>query len=215
MRPLLSSRRGVQEYRPEGSRLRTVKWRVAESIIQSAAVLTISAVSFAVTSFVSPSGFSVCHYIFPPIVVRLSLCLAPTLHPSPFTLHPFVVFRGGSRVLAQLTVAISIWMQGMVFSITVARICLSAVPEVPRPSMLEGNYGGARTMSCPSLPVTVNDVEDCSGHPIAIHVSVTHTSDRDSVMSSGHYSTCDSPARGGDEKEARGVERREPLEVRE
>ncbi|KAM5539329.1 hypothetical protein V8D89_007020 [Ganoderma adspersum] len=169
MRPLLSSRSGVQEYRPEGSRLRTVKWRVAESIIQSAAVLTISAVSFAVTSFVSPSGFSVCHYIFPPIV-------------------------------------------GMVFSITVARICLSAVPEAPRPSLLEANYGGARTMSCPSLPVTVNDVEDCSAHPIAIHVSVTHTSDRDSVMSSGHYSTCDSPAKGGDEKGARGEERREPLE---
>ncbi|PIL26567.1 hypothetical protein GSI_12325 [Ganoderma sinense ZZ0214-1] len=172
MRPLLSSRRGVQEYRPEGSRLRTVKWRVAESIIQSAAVLTISAVSFAVTAFASPAGFSVCHYIFPPVV-------------------------------------------GMVFSITVARICLSAVPEAPRPSMLalEGNYdygpGGARTMSCPSLPVTVNDVEDsdCAAHPIAIHVSVTHTSDRDSVLSSGQYSTCGSPAshkggRGEDEKGA-------------
>ncbi|KAM5539581.1 hypothetical protein V8D89_006690 [Ganoderma adspersum] len=170
MRPLLSSRSGVQEYRPEGSRLRTVKWRVAESIIQSAAVLTISAVSFAVTSFVSPSGFSVCHFIFPPIV-------------------------------------------GMVFSITVARICLSAVPEAPRPSLLEANYGGARTLSCPSLPVTVNDVEDCAAHPIAIHVSVTHTSDRDSVMSSGHYSTCDSPAKGGDEKGTRDLERREPLEI--
>ena len=219
MRPLLSSRRGVQEYRPEGSRLRTVKWRVAESIIQSAAVLTISAVSFAVTSFVSPSGFSVCHYIFPPIVVRLSLsALHPpfTLHPSPFTLHPspFCCLSWGLEGSGAADCR-AIWMQGMVFSITVARICLSAVPEVPRPSMLEGNYGGARTMSCPSLPVTVNDVEDCSGHPIAIHVSVTHTSDRDSVMSSGHYSTCDSPARGGDEKEARGVERREPLEVRE
>ena len=105
-------------------------------------------------------------------------------------------------------------MQGMVFSITVARICLSAVPEVPRPSMLEGNYGGARTMSCPSLPITINDVEDadCAAHPIAIHVSVTHTSDRDSVLSSGHYSTCDSPAKGGDEK---GVgEQHESLEVR-
>ncbi|KAI1795364.1 hypothetical protein LXA43DRAFT_39039 [Ganoderma leucocontextum] len=169
MRPLLSSRRGVQEYRPEGSRLRTVKWRVAESIIQSAAVLTISAVSFAVTSFVSPSGFSVCHFIFPPIV-------------------------------------------GMVFSITVARICLSAMPELPRPSMLEANYAGPQSLSCPSLPITVNDVEDCSAHPIAILVSVTCTSDRDSVLSSGHDSSCDSPAKEIDVKDASG-EQHEPPEM--
>ena len=103
----------------------------------------------------------------------------------------------------------------MVFSITVARICLSAVPELPRPSMLEADYGGPRSLSCPSLPITVNDVEDCSAYPIAIHVSVTHTSDHDSVLSARHDSSCDSSTRGVlDVKEA-SSEHEEPLEVRE
>ncbi len=101
----------------------------------------------------------------------------------------------------------------MVFSITVARICLSAVPELPRPSMFEANYGGPRSLSCPSLPITVNDVEDCSAQPIAIHVSVTHTSDHDSVLSSGHDSSCDSPKERADEK-GESSEQQGSLEVR-
>ncbi len=71
MRPLLVSRRGVREYRPKGSQLRTVRWRVMESILQSAAVFTISSLCFTVTTFVSPLGVSFSHYFFPPVVVSI------------------------------------------------------------------------------------------------------------------------------------------------
>lgn len=71
MRPLLVSRRGVREYRPKGSQLRTVRWRVMESILQSAAVFTISSLCFTVTTFVSALGVSFSHYFFPPVVVSI------------------------------------------------------------------------------------------------------------------------------------------------
>ena len=71
MKPLMVSRRGVREYRPKGSQLRTVRWRVMESILQSAAVFTVSSLCFTVTTFVSPLGISFSHYFFPPIVVSL------------------------------------------------------------------------------------------------------------------------------------------------
>ncbi|TBU28398.1 hypothetical protein BD311DRAFT_328304 [Dichomitus squalens] len=156
MRPLWSSRGEVSEYRPDGFRLRTVRWRVAKSIVQSAAVFTISAICFTVNSFVSPLGLSASHYIFPP------------------------------------TVAI-------VFTIAVARICLSTVQESPRPSALEMNYNGPRIQSCPSLPITVDDIEDYSALPIAIHVSVSRTSDHGSMSSCGPHSSASS-AKGKDEK---------------
>ena len=71
MKPLVSSRRGVREYQPKGSQLRTMRWRLMESMLQSAAIFTISSLSFTVTHFVSPLGYSFCHYFLPPIVVRL------------------------------------------------------------------------------------------------------------------------------------------------
>ena len=71
MKPLMVSRRGVREYRPKGSQLRTVRWRVMESILQSAAVFTVSSLCFTVTTFVSPLGISFSHYFFPPIVVSI------------------------------------------------------------------------------------------------------------------------------------------------
>ncbi|TFK81979.1 hypothetical protein K466DRAFT_317967 [Polyporus arcularius HHB13444] len=89
MRPLLVSRRDVREYRPKGSQLRTVRWRVMESILQSAAVFTISSLCFTVTTFVSPLGVSFSHYFFPPIVSMIftltvwRICLAPGQREPP------------------------------------------------------------------------------------------------------------------------------------
>ena len=70
--PILFPRRPVREYRPEGSRLRAVKWRVMESILQSAAVFTLSSVAFMVTFFTSALAYSLCHSIFQPVVVSLT-----------------------------------------------------------------------------------------------------------------------------------------------
>ena len=77
LQPILFSHRGVREYRPEGSALRTVRWRVMGSILQTAAIFTISSLAYTVMQFASPIGLSLCHYVFPSIVVRLFLGRPP------------------------------------------------------------------------------------------------------------------------------------------
>lgn len=72
MKPLLGSRSAMGEYRPKGSQLRTVRWRVMESILQSAAIFLVSSIVYTVMTFVSPLGFGFWHYISHPIVVRMS-----------------------------------------------------------------------------------------------------------------------------------------------
>ncbi|KAH9916595.1 uncharacterized protein BXZ73DRAFT_53727 [Epithele typhae] len=68
LQPILISRRGAREYRPEGSALRTLRWRAMGYILQSAAIFTISSLCYMVTIFVDPVGFMICHYLFPPVV---------------------------------------------------------------------------------------------------------------------------------------------------
>lgn len=77
MKPILISRGSVREYRPEGSRLRAVKWRVMGSIFQSAAIFTLSSVAFTVTFFTNVIGYGLCHSIFQSAVVSASFLLAP------------------------------------------------------------------------------------------------------------------------------------------
>ncbi|RPD58556.1 hypothetical protein L226DRAFT_572906 [Lentinus tigrinus ALCF2SS1-7] len=158
MKPLLVSRRGVREYRPKGSQLRTVRWRVMESILQSAAVFTISSLCFTVTTFVSPLGVSFSHYFFPPVVALIftltvwRICLASGDPPVP-PLH----------------------------------LPLEVNPNAPCHSPY-GPGAHARSQSCPSLRTTDREAEydleeqSCCSHsgrttvqPIAIQVSVSTT----------------------------------------
>ncbi|KAI0776560.1 hypothetical protein BD413DRAFT_439493, partial [Trametes elegans] len=78
----LWSHGGAQSRTACKSQLKTVRWRVVESLVQSAAVYSIASISLAVTSFLSPSiGFPACHSAFPSvigvvfllIVIRISL----------------------------------------------------------------------------------------------------------------------------------------------
>ena len=55
---------------PSGTKYKSVRRRVVESVIQSAAIYSFASISFGVTSFLSPNiGFPVCHSLFPPVIV--------------------------------------------------------------------------------------------------------------------------------------------------
>ncbi|KAI0640922.1 hypothetical protein C8Q79DRAFT_1014763 [Trametes meyenii] len=82
MKRILWSQASIREQRARGSQLKSVRWRVVESLVQSAAIYSIASISLAVTSFLSPSiGFPACHSVFPSIiglvfvliVIRISL----------------------------------------------------------------------------------------------------------------------------------------------
>ncbi len=50
--------------------MRSVKWRVFESILQSAAIYSAASLSLAVTAFVSPTiAFPALHSVFPSVIV--------------------------------------------------------------------------------------------------------------------------------------------------
>ncbi|KAI0776561.1 hypothetical protein BD413DRAFT_610180 [Trametes elegans] len=52
-----------------GTKFKSVRRRVVESVIQSAAIYSVASISFGVTSFLSPDiGFPVCHSFFPPVI---------------------------------------------------------------------------------------------------------------------------------------------------
>ena len=71
MTPILQSGGNIQDYLPYNASARSIKWRVAESILQSAAIYSITSISLAVTSFVSPTiAFPACHSVFPSVIVR-------------------------------------------------------------------------------------------------------------------------------------------------
>ncbi|KAH9886910.1 hypothetical protein C8Q73DRAFT_264633 [Cubamyces lactineus] len=124
---------------------KSVKWRVVESLVQSAAIYSIGSVSLAVTSFVSPNvGFTACHSVFPSII-------------------------------------------GLVFVLIVIRITFNAgnSADVQRWTM---RHSMAQGPSCTSLQETGPTGEmqrfPSVRRPIAIKVSVSTTSDRESVYSS-------------------------------
>ncbi|KAI0691713.1 hypothetical protein C8Q76DRAFT_257981 [Earliella scabrosa] len=160
MVPILRSDYEVQGYLADHSQGRSVKWRVFESILQSAAIYSIASISLAITSFVSPTvGFPACHSVFPSVIVSAA-CL-PSSPPN----------------------------DGIVFLLIVARICShTTASDLPRHSIVQLNR---ETMaSCPNIPVVVQerDIEPTSPSslrslPIAIHVSVSTTSDRESAFS--------------------------------
>ncbi|KAI0753714.1 hypothetical protein C8Q74DRAFT_1373666 [Fomes fomentarius] len=178
MKPLLGSRSAMGEYRPKGSQLRTVRWRVMESILQSAAIFLVSSLVYTVMTFVSPLGFGFWHYISHPIVG-----IAFTLTVARICLSP-----AESRPSAHGELPIN----------------LGAYPY-PHGAPLSRTH--SHSHSCPSLPATAHGIETygeddeadvegkstCSnaetggalgmmiGRPIAIHVSVSTTrrSDRD------------------------------------
>lgn len=53
-----------------GSKTKSVRRRVVESVIQSAAIYSVASISFGITSFLSPDiGFPICHSLFPPVIV--------------------------------------------------------------------------------------------------------------------------------------------------
>ncbi|KAI0742383.1 hypothetical protein C8Q80DRAFT_904402 [Daedaleopsis nitida] len=164
MIPILQSGGNIQDYLPYNASARSIKWRVIESILQSAAIYSITSVSLAVTSFVSPTiAFPACHSVFPSVI-------------------------------------------GIVFLLIVARICWNAnaacSADLPRHSMVQvqvqagahahTNANGA-AYSYPNIPNTVARISrapdpphspsSLRSLPIAIHVSVSTTSDRESVSS--------------------------------
>ncbi|KAL1938132.1 hypothetical protein VTO73DRAFT_11961 [Trametes versicolor] len=52
-----------------GSKTKSVRRRVVESVIQSAAIYSVASISFGITSFLSPDiGFPICHSLFPPVI---------------------------------------------------------------------------------------------------------------------------------------------------
>ncbi|KAI0351210.1 hypothetical protein OH77DRAFT_1524276 [Trametes cingulata] len=52
-----------------GAEYKSVRRRVLESVIQSAAIYSVASISFGITSFLSPDiGFPVCHSLFPPVI---------------------------------------------------------------------------------------------------------------------------------------------------
>ncbi|KAH9856119.1 hypothetical protein C2E23DRAFT_882246 [Lenzites betulinus] len=73
MQRILSQSRNTaprrQPTRGPRSQPKTVKWRVVESLVQSAAIYSVASISLAVTSFLSPAiGFPACHSAFPSII---------------------------------------------------------------------------------------------------------------------------------------------------
>ncbi|KAI0819794.1 hypothetical protein BC628DRAFT_1423440 [Trametes gibbosa] len=73
--------------RPHPESLRTrvkaksVRRRVMESVIQSAAIYSIASIAFGVTSFLSPDiGFPLCHSLFPPIIGLAFLLIVIRIH---------------------------------------------------------------------------------------------------------------------------------------
>lgn len=57
-----------------GSKTKSVRRRVVESVIQSAAIYSVASISFGITSFLSPDiGFPICHSLFPPVIVSFPL----------------------------------------------------------------------------------------------------------------------------------------------
>ena len=70
MRRILWSNVEAQGCYPNDWPTRSVKWRVFESILQSAAIYSVASLSLAVTAFVSPTiAFPACHSVFPSIIV--------------------------------------------------------------------------------------------------------------------------------------------------
>lgn len=70
MRRILWSDIDVQGYHHNAEPVRSVKWRVFESILQSAAIYSVASLSLAVTAFVSPTiAFPALHSVFPSIIV--------------------------------------------------------------------------------------------------------------------------------------------------
>ena len=162
----------MRAYGPEGAALRTVRWRAMGSILQSAAIFTISSIAYMINQFVSQTGLAFCHYMFPSIVVRPPLPLRCLPMPTRST------FR----------------KQSLVFSLTVTRISLASGADAPR--RRHSLFQGPHSQSCPTLPLPVAaeemravEAEELRGNmlraPIAIHVSVTTTrsSDRESLAS--------------------------------
>ena len=67
---ILSSNIETQDVVPRDSSY-SVKWRVFESILQSAAIYSVASISLAATSFMSPNiAFPALHSIFPSVIVR-------------------------------------------------------------------------------------------------------------------------------------------------
>ncbi len=106
MKRILCSSIDVQEYYPEDSPVRSVKWRVFESILQSAAIYSAASLSLAVTAFVSPTiAFPALHSVFPSVIVSSFLRGYAAAHGSTdglsrFTSPPAPRWCSGHRLPA-------------------------------------------------------------------------------------------------------------------
>ncbi|KAI0819795.1 hypothetical protein BC628DRAFT_958769 [Trametes gibbosa] len=160
MKRILSQSRNTTQSRqptrgPARPQPKTMRWRVVESLVQSAAVYSIASISLAITSFLSPAiGFPACHSAFPSIigiafvliVIRISLNTGPGAD-TPRQMPRQSVAAGLSRTSLN----------------TPGAAAQTAAAEAPlRPQRLT------------ILP----------GRPIAIQVSVSTTSDVASAVSS-------------------------------
>ena len=193
MKRILTSSVGSHDVIPRAS-CRGVKWRVFESILQSAAIYSVASISLAATSFTSPTiAFPALHSVFPSVIVRvlssphLDLARVAVMHARTLadthSLLPHAHPRLGVR-------------QGIVFLLIVVRITRGAPSgsggspaELGRRSMhqLNGSSCQIPSLNLSTAAVHAVDVERRGrlssplSSPIAIHVSVSTTSDTSSV----------------------------------
>ncbi|KAI1787984.1 hypothetical protein LXA43DRAFT_895420, partial [Ganoderma leucocontextum] len=68
---------------PQDGRLKSMTWRVVESILQSAAIYSVASISLAVTSFASSTvAFPACHSVFPSVIGLVFLVIAMRISSS-------------------------------------------------------------------------------------------------------------------------------------
>ncbi|KAI0669072.1 hypothetical protein C8Q78DRAFT_227947 [Trametes maxima] len=68
------------------TKYKSVRRRVVESVIQSAAIYSFASISFGVTSYLSPKiGFPVCHSLFPPVIGLVFLLIVIRINRNAHT----------------------------------------------------------------------------------------------------------------------------------
>ncbi|TBU37464.1 hypothetical protein BD309DRAFT_616761 [Dichomitus squalens] len=147
---ILSSSVGTRDANTRDSS-RGVKWRVFESILQSAAIYSVASISLAATSFTSPAiAFPALHSVFPSvigivfllIVMRISINAASSNAPSDQPRRSMYQLNGSS-----------------------CQIPGFSTPAVPTLDVERRNHHNSSPLSS----------------PIAIHVSVSTMSDSESI----------------------------------
>ena len=155
MTPILRSDGNIQDYLPYNASARSIKWRVAESILQSAAIYSAALASLLGTYAAGSNAQYVCLDALQPLIVRRSLHLR---EPQMF----FVALMYSCT-------------QGVVFTLIIIRVGLGYTVSGSGPTPSDGRYQGPQGTSN-ALPRAEYPL-----HPVSINVSVSRTHDRASL----------------------------------